>query len=139
MCFRQIASKYKPTRRFWVSPFRKHFRLWTCVQLWRGVWASPMEALFWQEANRPWWNKPLPNLRRQYPLLGYRVDFALPHLRIVIEIDGAKWHSTLEQKRKDAERQKAIEEMGWKVFRFTGSDVNNLPRSCVLEVKRRLR
>jgi very-short-patch-repair endonuclease len=132
MCIRDVIRQQN-NKRFWVMPWRKHFKLWTCVQLWLGQWASPMEALFWQEANHPWWWKPLPGLKRQYPISIYAVDFALPKHRIAIEIDGKAYHPHIY---KDWIRQDRIKRLGWQVIRFRGSCINDDPGECVKEVKK---
>lgn len=53
----------------------------------------------------------------QYPIGNYFADFANPAARVVIECDGAKWHT---DPAKDAERQQNIEALGWTVYRITG-------------------
>lgn len=62
--------------------------------------------------------------RIQYPFPGLRriVDFALPHDKILIEIDGAS-HEAPAQRRKDLVTSIAFEKMGWKVIRFTNAEV----------------
>ena len=55
----------------------------------------------------------------QFPAGQYFVDFGNPVARVAIECDGALWH---QDKEKDQERQRAIEAMGWKVYRITGRD-----------------
>lgn len=119
-------------------PWRKHFTLRTCIQLWRGEWASPMEALFWQEAQRPWWRKRLPDLQRQHPIATYCVDFAVPQRWLVIEIDGQAYHSSPQQKYNDRLRQQRLENLGWRIIRFTGSEINKDPVTCVKLVRNKL-
>jgi len=53
----------------------------------------------------------------------YLVDIELHQASIVIEADGAQ-HSLREQKAKDAERDAALTAAGYRVFRFTGSEIN---------------
>ena len=55
----------------------------------------------------------------QYPILRYNADFAIPHLRIVIECDGEYWHR---DKKADAIRQKNIEKENWMVLRYRFND-----------------
>ncbi len=55
----------------------------------------------------------------QFPVGRYFVDFGDPALRLAIECDGAAFHD----KEKDAARDADMLEMGWKVFRFTGSSL----------------
>lgn len=58
----------------------------------------------------------------QYPIGGFFVDFADPIKHIALEADGAMWHN----EKKDAQRDAIIEDMGWRVFRFTGADTFKL-------------
>jgi very-short-patch-repair endonuclease len=59
----------------------------------------------------------------QYELSGYRLDFAIPNKKIAIEIDGYNFHKTKEQMNYDYKREQSLEILGWRVFRFTGSQV----------------
>jgi len=49
-----------------------------------------------------------------YPL-NYSLDVAIPELKIWFESDGSWYH---QDKEKDLERQKKIEELGWKLIRY---------------------
>jgi hypothetical protein len=52
-----------------------------------------------------------------------------------IEIDGHEWHEkTKEQARRDKERERFLVAQGWKILRFTGSEVFNHANKCVEEV-----
>jgi hypothetical protein len=66
------------------------------------------------------------------------VDLAYPQLRIAIEIDGYRWHSTPEQKRRDEHRQNQLILLGWRVLRFSASDVRRCPALVVAAVRRAL-
>ena len=72
--------------------------------------------------------------RTQSLLLGrYLVDIELQQRHVVIEADGAQ--HTLPQKRKaDAERDADLKAAGWRVFRFTGSEINADAARCVRQV-----
>jgi len=61
-----------------------------------------------------------------YPLieLNYSLDVVIPELNIVIESDGSWWHQDLE---KDSERQKKIEELGWKFIRYKADCIKDVP------------
>ena len=59
---------------------------------------------------------------RQKPLGRYIVDFYCKPLKLVIEIDGS-YHFEEEQKVKDNERQKLLEEMGLYFLRFSEQQV----------------
>jgi very-short-patch-repair endonuclease/uncharacterized membrane protein YgcG len=49
----------------------------------------------------------------------YLMDFAIPSLGVDIEVDGEKWHSSVEDKQKDKERDMTLAGLGWRVLRFT--------------------
>jgi hypothetical protein len=53
----------------------------------------------------------------------YRLDRAYPELRIAIEIDGYRSHSSLEAFQSDRARQNDLVTAGWIVLRFTWDDV----------------
>jgi uroporphyrinogen-III synthase len=59
---------------------------------------------------------------RQRPVLNYIADFLCKDLRFIIELDG--YSHEFEQKwKKDQQRQKELEEAGFKVIRFNDNDV----------------
>lgn len=62
--------------------------------------------------------------RRQHPIAGYVLDFYCHKLRLSIEIDGG-YHLKKEQKEKDEERTKYLEELGISEIRFTNVQVLN--------------
>jgi hypothetical protein len=48
-----------------------------------------------------------------------RVDFAFPELRLIIEVDGRKWHTTMEAFEEDRLRDNLAQLAGWRVIRIT--------------------
>jgi very-short-patch-repair endonuclease len=54
----------------------------------------------------------------QYPVGGMFVDFGNPVARIAIECDGAAYHK---DKEKDRARDARLRDLGWSVYRITGS------------------
>ena len=60
-------------------------------------------------------------LRRQHRIGGYVADFACIPLRLAIEIDGGV-HERDDVALRDFYRQRAIEELGWSVVRFTNEE-----------------
>lgn len=54
----------------------------------------------------------------QYPVLQYFIDFASPKKKIALELDGKDWHDPA----KDKIRDKALEEIGWTVYRVPGAE-----------------
>jgi very-short-patch-repair endonuclease len=61
--------------------------------------------------------------RAKSPRRNFYLDFGFPKVKVAIECDGAAYHSTSAQKRYDARRQAELEAMGWRVLRFTGSEI----------------
>ncbi len=64
------------------------------------------------------------------------VDFYLPKYKIVIYCDGDYWHKGEWAKkhnviRKDNWQTKVLESKGYKVFRFSETEINNSPEECV--------
>jgi very-short-patch-repair endonuclease len=60
--------------------------------------------------------------RRQRPVLRFIADFMCKELMLIIEVDGSI-HQLDEVMKNDAERQKALEEAGFTVLRFTNDEV----------------
>ena len=68
----------------------------------------------------------------QRVLLGrYCVDILIDQAPVIIEADGALHHL---RKKQDAERDAALTEAGYRVFRFDGSRINRDAMGCVAEV-----
>jgi very-short-patch-repair endonuclease len=96
------------------------------------IWIeSPIEQLFWDYAMvRVYGIVP------QHKIENYRVDFAVPDKKVAIELDGHDYHKTKKQRTYDAERERNIELLGWKVIRFTGSEVYKDVDYCVEQVNK---
>jgi very-short-patch-repair endonuclease len=60
--------------------------------------------------------------RRQRPVLQYIADFMCKPLMLIIEVDGSI-HELEEVRKNDEQRQKALEEAGFTVLRFTNEEV----------------
>lgn len=69
-------------------------------------------------------------LVRSSPAL--RVDLAFPELGLVVEADGAKWHP---DPARDQQRDNALAALGWRVLRYTWSDVVHDHARVVAEVR----
>ena len=59
---------------------------------------------------------------RQHVIGDYIVDFLLPDISLVIEVDGA-YHAELQQMEDDEQREEALNSMGYRVVRFTNEEV----------------
>ena len=60
-----------------------------------------------------------------------RVDFAYPHLRLAIEVDGDAWHTSRKARDHDIERQNKLEALGWHVLRIRWTQVEKDPDGVV--------
>ena len=60
--------------------------------------------------------------RRQYPIDSYIVDFAAPSIKLVIEVDGDT-HANVVNQLSDTFRTDHLTSLGYRVVRFTNSDV----------------
>jgi very-short-patch-repair endonuclease len=63
----------------------------------------------------------------------YLVDIEVHQARVIIEADGSQ-HQLREQKARDALRDAALTAAGYRVFRFTGGEINRDASRCVQEV-----
>ena len=68
-------------------------------------------------------------------LLG-RVDFAFPHRRLAIDVDGYEHHSTPDAFQRDRARQNDLVAAGWTVLRFTWADVCRRPERAANTIRR---
>jgi very-short-patch-repair endonuclease len=93
---------------------------------------SPIEDSFWR-AHQRLRLRPLAGLVRQYRVLSYRIDFALPHYMIGIELDGYRTHSSTGAIAADRQRQRNLEASGWYIIRFGGLEVFQDAEACVRE------
>lgn len=93
---------------------------------------SPIEETFWQACRRLGLQE-LRGLKSQHPVFDgrYRLDFALPERKIGIELDGYTWHSSPEAFTRDRARQRELELDGWRIIRFSGSEITKDVVGCV--------
>jgi very-short-patch-repair endonuclease len=76
------------------------------------------EAVLWERLR----NRKLAGyrFRRQHPIDRFVVDFCCPSVRLVVEVDGGI-HDTLRDA--DEARERLLNELGFKVLRFTNDQV----------------
>lgn len=97
--------------------------------------ASKAELAIWNELGRwPMWNLNTTLLVPQFKIGRYYVDFALPDLKLAVEIDGRKYHSERDVFVRDRQRQRVIEKAGWRVVRFAALETLNDPAACLMEL-----
>ena len=77
------------------------------------------EVMLWQQLRkRPYGFR----FRRQFPCLGYVIDFACLERRIAIEVDGAA-HSMGDRPERDRRRDAVLAEAGFQTLRIAARDV----------------
>ena len=85
----------------------------------------------------------LPLPQKQYRVLeGSRVigrfDFAYPEAKVVIEVDGYRWHSGNQAWQRDRRRNNDLNRLGWTILRFTAEDLKD-PHAVIRQISDVLR
>jgi very-short-patch-repair endonuclease len=80
---------------------------------------TPAEATLWQALRN---RKVGFKFRRQHPIYRFIIDFYCAKAKLLIEVDGGS-HLEQNQKEYDQARTEYLEELGYKVIRFTNNDV----------------
>lgn len=96
---------------------------------------SPMELMFYNAIKGK-----IRDIEPQWEVVSdgrlYRVDFAIPSRKIAFEIDGHEYHKTRAQRTHDARRERDLQKEGWRVIRFTGSEIYNDLSRCISDACR---
>jgi len=79
----------------------------------------------------------LPRPRTNAPLNGHEVDAYWPDLKLIVELDGWRFHNTRQDFQRDRERDRDLTAAGQRVVRFTHRDIHERP-AHVVETLRRL-
>lgn len=68
------------------------------------------------------------DIKRQFYLLAFDhpFDFAIPRLKLLIEIDGDKWHKTKKAQKRDVEIDAVAKNAGWKLQRYHDEDLQKM-------------
>jgi DNA-binding response OmpR family regulator/very-short-patch-repair endonuclease/transcription elongation factor Elf1 len=99
-----------------------------------GLTESPIEEQFWQCLQRELDSESMVLIVPQYSVGHYRLDFAIPTSKVAIELDGHEFHSSKRQRTYDAKRDRYLQEQGWRVYRFTGTEIYRDVQGCVEEL-----
>jgi very-short-patch-repair endonuclease len=68
----------------------------------------------------------------------WRLDFVYPQHKVLIEVDGHRWHAGRLQARSDRHRDNVMNVRGLVVPRFSWEDVMNVPAYVIDQVRRAL-
>lgn len=125
-------------RSIWVKPSKaSEFRF--CSRKCAGTYISAqqakqsgptsIEALLLQELDRQ-----SIRYRFQHLIAVWLIDITIPQYRIAIEADGDYWHSSAQQQKKDANKDRWLHAHKWTVFRFSGTEIRASPQKCIDKV-----
>jgi len=79
----------------------------------------------------------------QYKINNYRCDFCVRYIDeysetdrfAIVECDSQQWHERTEKERRyEKRRDRYLQSEGYKVFRFTGLEINENPINCAKEI-----
>jgi very-short-patch-repair endonuclease len=106
----------------------------------RGLGAPIHESVLETRAGRILRNAGIEGLVPQYEIrdghrLVARVDFAIPDLRIAIEVDGYRWHAGRARWERDLARRNAIAAIGWQTIHLTSRDLAERAARVVAQVQ----
>jgi very-short-patch-repair endonuclease len=80
----------------------------------------------------------LPPCRRQHRVALPRghadLDVAWPEVRLAVELDGAAFHGSAQQRERDLRRDAALAAVGWLVLRFSHRRLTREPDACRTEI-----
>ncbi len=94
---------------------------------------SPIEQSFWHAIAHAY-VKDFKGFRPQVWVgTKYRLDFAHEGDKIAIELDGYEYHSSKDQFTKDRQRQRELEQLGWRILRFSGREIHADPYACAVQ------
>jgi len=66
------------------------------------------------------------------------VDFAWPEYKLILEVDGLRYHSADRDFRRDRVKQNELVHDGWRVLRVTALDVERMLHYVIDQVRRGL-
>lgn len=77
------------------------------------------------------------SFEKHFPVFG-QPDIAFPLKKIAVFADGDYWHSLPKSIKRDRQVNRTLEEKGWVVLRFLGSEIRENSLVCVQKIKERL-
>jgi hypothetical protein len=100
---------------------------------------SPMES----EARLVMLDGGLPEPVLQYEIVDrdgrlWRVDFAWPEQRVIVEYDGFDWHSSRQHLLRDRQKRAALQELNWRVLSIVSDDVRRQPAAMLRRIDSQL-
>ena len=72
--------------------------------------------------------------KREIKFKRFHVDFLIDKLKLVIECDGEHWHMMPKIQDRDRRKEMYLQSLGYRVLRFTGRQITNLPELPLAKV-----
>jgi very-short-patch-repair endonuclease len=109
-----------------ISPAQKLFRKRTKKNTGLSIARTPQHIL-WDAIQEKWPGQAAWEYEGAVPGRNFRIDIAFPPpLKIAVEMDGWEWHGKyLKDFKRDRERQNLLCFHGWRVLRFTASQIHS--------------
>ncbi|MGY1620647.1 DUF559 domain-containing protein [Geodermatophilus sp. SYSU D00965] len=80
----------------------------------------------------------MPRFVQQHPVVlpfgTVHLDAAVPELKVAVELDGAAFHGSAEDRERDTRRDVALAALGWVVLRFSYRRLTREPEACRREI-----
>ena len=87
--------------------------------------------ILWAAVNRRWPDRAMREYAKMVPGRKIRGDIAFPDDRLVVEVDGWRYHGKyLTDFRRDRERQNLLTIAGWRILRFTAGAIRIDTNAC---------
>lgn len=100
----------------------------------RGVHETNIEARFREAIESRGLRRGI-DFATQFPLRhSFILDFAFPDKMVAVEVDGRKWHSSPEARKRDGFKNHILKRLGWMVFRFWEEEILEDVEGCVDKV-----
>lgn len=101
--------------------------------IWGEILFSPIEEFLHEALKR---NKLDHLTQREYAIGPYKIDFAIPVVKLAIECDGAEYHrENQEQLDRDQRRDKYLARKGWRTLRIEGIAIRKDINYCIERIK----
>ncbi|WP_299671807.1 DUF559 domain-containing protein [uncultured Polaribacter sp.] len=112
-------EEVQTVRKKYMTARPSTYKLMKALQKDRKQQTTPAEQILWEQLKT---KKLAHKFRRQHIVDEFIVDFISIEKKLIIEVDG-KYHNTKEQQEADELRIKILQELGFKVIRFTNEEV----------------
>ena len=127
-----VAENYLPQDKIFTADKKQYARL-ELKERARGMRKepTPAEDKMWQLLRS---NQLGVKFRRQHSIDRYIVDFICLTNKLIVELDGAG-HLEPDQADYDNGRTAHLQELGYRILRFTNEQARNLPRRVLANIK----